>query len=103
MEKAFRSLKGVVKLQPIRHWLAQRVTAHVFICYLAYLLLALLKFRLRPLALSPQQALDELHTMYKVDLRDAKHGFQISRVVTLSKKQETILKAIDRKLLKTEN
>ncbi len=66
-------------------------------------LLALLKFRLRPLALSPQQALDELHTMYKVDLRDAKHGFQISRVVTLSKKQETILKTIDRKLLKAEN
>jgi len=57
----------------------------------------------RPLTLSPQQALDELHTVYKVYLRDAKHGFQISRVVTLSKKQETILKAIDRKLLKTEN
>jgi len=102
VEKAFRSLKGVVKLQPIRHWLAQRVTAHVFICYLAYLLLSLLKFRLRPLALSPQQALDELHTMYKVYLRDAKHGFQISRVVTLSKKQETILKTIGRKLLKAE-
>ena len=103
VEKAFRSLKGVVKLQPIRHWLAQRVTAHVFICYLAYLLLALLKFRLRPLALSPQQALDELHTMYKVYLRDAKRGFQISRVVTLSKKQETILKTIDRKLLKAQD
>src|SRR5205807_2488175 len=80
-----------------------RVTAHVFICYLAYLLLSLLKFRLRPLALSPQQTLDELHTMYKVYLRDAKHGFQISRVVTLSKKQEAILKTIDRKLLKAEN
>lgn len=103
VEKAFRSLKGVIKLQPIRHWLAPRVIAHVFICYLAYLLLALLKFRLRPLALSPQRALDELHTMYKVYLRDAKHGFQISRVVTLSKKQEAILKTIDRKLLKAES
>ncbi len=103
VEKAFRSLKGVVKLQPIRHWLAQRVTAHVFICYLAYLLLSLLKFRLRPLALSPQQALDELHTMYKVYLRDANHGFQISRVVTLSKRQEAILKTIDRKLLKAQD
>ena len=41
--------------------------------------------------------------MYKVYLRDAKHGFQISRVVTLSKKQETILKTIDRKLLKAKN
>ena len=99
VEKAFRSLKGVIKLQPVRHWLAQRVMAHVFLCYLAYLLLALLQFRLRPLRVSPEQALDELGTMYKVYLRDPKRGFQISRVVTLNKKQETILKTIDRKLL----
>ena len=31
VEKAFHSLKGVVNLQPIRHWLYNRVTAHVFI------------------------------------------------------------------------
>ena len=99
VEKAFRSLKGVVKLRPIRHWLAQRVVAHVFICYLAYLLLALLKFRLKAQGISPEAALEELQTMYKVCLRDPKNGFTISRVVTLSKRQETILKALDRKLL----
>lgn len=102
VEKAFRALKGVIKLQPIRHWLAQRVIAHVFICYLAYLLLALLKFRLKVLGLSPEAALDELSSMYKVYLRDAKNVFKISRVVTLTKKQETILKAIDPKLLASE-
>jgi transposase len=93
----------VVKLQPIRHWLAQRVVAHVFICYLAYLLLSLLKFRLKAQGLSPEAALDELETMYKVYLRDADNVFKISRVVTLSKRQETILKAVDRKLLQSEN
>jgi transposase len=103
VEKAFRSLKGVVKLQPIRHWLSQRVIAHVFICYLAYLLLALLKFRLKSLGISPVEALDELNTMYKVYLRDSKHVFKISRVITLTKKQETILKTINRKLLTMEN
>ena len=102
VEKAFRSLKGVVKLQPIRHWLSQRVIAHVFICYLAYLLLSLLKFRLKPLGISPEDALDELKTMYKVYLQDEKQVFKISRVVTLTKRQETILKTIDRKLLKLE-
>jgi transposase len=102
VEKAFHSLKGVVKLRPIRHWLAERVIAHVFICSLAYLLLSLLQYRLRPLGLSPEKALDELDTMYKVYLRDAKRGFQISRVVTLTKKQEDILKTIDRKLLKAK-
>ena len=63
VEKAFRSLKGVIKLQPIRHWLSQRVIAHVFICYLAYLLLSLLKFRLKSLGISPEDALEELKTM----------------------------------------
>jgi hypothetical protein len=103
VEKAFRSLKGVVKLQPIRHWLAHRVVAHVFICYLAYLLLSLLKFRLKAMGISPTDALDELETMYKVYLRDANNVFKISRVVTLSKRQESILKAVDRKLLQSEN
>ena len=103
VEKAFRSLKGVVKLRPIRHWLYQRVVAHVFICYLAYLLLSLLKFRLKSLNLSPEEALDELATMYKVYLRDSKHAFKISRVVILSKKQESILRAINRKLLEAKD
>ena len=103
VEKAFRSLKGVIKLQPIRHWLAPRVVAHVFICYLAYLLLSLLKYRLQSQGISPEAALDELETMYKVYLRDDNNIFKISRVVTLSKKQESILKAVDRKLLQPES
>jgi transposase len=103
VEKAFRALKGIVKLQPIRHWLSQRVIAHVFICYLAYLLLALLKYRLKPTGLSPEEALDELSTMYKVYLQDSKHVHRLSRVVTLTRRQETILKAINPALLKAQN
>jgi len=99
VEKAFRSLKGIATLRPIRHWLYNRVIAHVFICYLAYLLLSLLKVRLQKVHMSPQEALRELDTMYKVYLRDPKKGFKISRVVTLTKKQETILKAVNKKLL----
>ena len=79
------------------------MNAHVFICYLAYLLLSLLKYRLLPLNVSPEKALDELDTMYKVYLRDSKRKLQISRVVTVTKKQEEILKAIDPKLLKDKD
>ena len=103
VEKAFRSLKGITQLRPIRHWLADRVRAHVFLCYLAYLLLSLLQYRLRHTEFTAESALLELGTMYKVYLRDAKHVFRLSRVVALTKKQEAILKAIDRKLLTTEN
>jgi transposase len=99
VEKAFRSLKGVIKLQPIRHWLSHRVVAHVFICYLAYLLLSLLRFRLKSVEISPEEALSELKSMYKVYLKDKSNTLRLSRIVALTKKQETILKALDPKLL----
>jgi Transposase DDE domain len=101
VEKAFHSLKGIIQLRPIRHWLAERVHAHVFLCYLAYLLLSLLQYRLRKTDFTAESALLELNTMYKVYLRDAKNRFQLSRVVTLTKKQELILKAVDKSLLKS--
>ena len=100
VEKAFRTLKGITRLRPVRHWLYNRVTAHVFVCYLAYLLLALLQYRLAKLDLTAEEALTELETMYKVYLRDTRKGFQLARVVTMTKKQEAILKAVDRKLAK---
>ena len=100
VEKAFRTLKGVTRLRPIRHWLYNRVTAHVFICYLAYLLLSLLQYKLQKHEITAEEALLELDSMYKVYLRDDKKGFKVSRVVTLTKKQEAILKAVDRKILK---
>jgi transposase len=101
IEKAFRSLKGITQLRPIRHWLAERVQAHVLLCYLAYLLLSLLQHRLRQTDFTAESALLELNSMYKVYLRDAKNRFQLSRVVTLTKKQESILKAVDKSLLKS--
>jgi transposase len=99
IEKAFHNIKGIVRLQPIRHWLGNRVKAHVFICYLSYLLLSLLKYRLKKINMSPLMALRELETMYKVYLKDSTGVFKISRVVTLTKKQQLILKTINKKLL----
>ena len=101
VEKAFRTLKGITQLRPVRHWLAERVQAHVLICYLAYLLLSLLEYRLRKTDFSAESALLELSTMYKVYLRDVKNRFHLSRVVALNKKQELILKTIDGALLKS--
>jgi transposase len=101
VEKAFRTLKGITSLRPIRHWLYNRVTAHVFICYLSYLLLTLLQYHIDKLEISAEDALTDLESMYKVYLRDAKKGFTLSRVVTMSKRQELILKAVDKRLVKT--
>lgn len=99
IEKAFQSLKGVVKVRPIRHWLYNRVISHIFVCYLAYLLLSLLKLSLKKIDLSPIRALRELDSLYKVYIKDKKKGFEISRTVALTKIQEKILKTIDKELL----
>ncbi len=99
VEKAFHSMKGIIKVRPIRHWLYDRVTAHIFICYLSYLLLSLLRLSIKKLDMSPMVALQELGSLYKVYMRDNNKGFKISRTVALTKVQEKILKAIDKKLL----
>jgi len=101
IEKAFRTLKGVVNLGPIRHWLYNRVVAHVFICYLSFLLLSILKIKLDKINMTPIHALNELSSLYKVYMKDQKKGFRLHRVVALSKKQESILRTIDKKLLKS--
>jgi transposase len=50
IERAFRSLKTVdLEIRPIRHWTAQRVRAHVFLCMLAYHVEWLLREALAPL------------------------------------------------------
>jgi len=98
VEKAFRCLKGITQLRPVRHWLHNRVTAHIMICYLSYVLLIVLKQYLFKLNLPPEKALQQLDTMYKVYMKDSKKKFKISRIVTLTKVQKDILGAIDKKL-----
>jgi hypothetical protein len=58
-------------------------------------------YKLQKYKITVEEALLELDSMYKVYLQDEKKGFQVSRVVTLTKKQEVILKAVDRKILKS--
>lgn len=103
VEKAFRCLKGVTQLRPIRHWLYNRVIAHVMICYLSYVLLIALKQYLQKLNISSEKALQHLDSMYKVYMKDTKKKFKMSRIVTLTKIQKDILRAIDKRLVKTKS
>jgi transposase len=99
VEKAFQSIKGIVRLRPIRHWLYNRVIGHVFICYLSYLLLSILRLRLKKINLSPVKALQELDSLYKIYMKDSKKDYEVTRVVALNKMQEKILRTVDKKLL----
>jgi transposase len=97
IEKSFHVLKSIVSIQPVRHWLWRRVKAHIFICYLAYLHLAWMKMLLRKnnISLSPVKALQELETIYTVNLTDKKTHMTTTRTVPLTKEQEKIYRALD--------
>lgn len=90
VEKAFQSLKGIVRIRPIRHWLYNRVISHIFICYLSYLLLALLRLELKKINMSPMTALQELDSLYKVYMKDKQKEFKITMTVALTKIQKKI-------------
>lgn len=65
VENAFRHIKDVVQLRPIRHWSDPRVLGHVFICVMAYMLERLLDHRLEQAGenMTARTALDELSTI----------------------------------------
>lgn len=102
IEKAFRTLKGITRIRPIRHWLEQRVKTHIFICYLSYLLLSIVDYKLKQanLTISAAEALHKLHTVYKVHLTDPKSKNTFEKIVTYTKEHKEILRAIDPALLK---
>jgi len=100
VEKAFRSMKSILGLKPIKHWLEERVKSHIFICYISYLLISLLETKLRKMDISAVTALDKLNTAYKVSLKNKKNKNEFEKIVTLSKEQEKIINAVDKKILK---
>jgi len=95
IERAFKQLKGILGLRPIRVWLKKHVNSHIRICYLAYAILSLMNFKLRRLKISSVDALDSLKYGYKVSLIDEKHNYNWSLTVPLEPNQKNILRALN--------
>lgn len=94
VERAFKQMKGILNLRPIRVWLKDHVEGHVRICYLAYAILSLINYKLRKLDISAIEALDNLKQGYKIELFDATNKHSWDLTVELEPKQRKILKAI---------
>jgi transposase len=91
-EKAFRNLKTFIKIRPIRHWLDQRVKAHIFLCVLAYLLESVLEYKVRKMGYSMTgwELLERLHDVKLVSYK--KGSIVINKLVGVSKDIETVFK-----------
>jgi len=92
VERAFKHLKGVLSLRPIRVWLSNHITGHIKICYLAYAILSLMNYKLKKINVSAIEALESLRYGYRVSLRDSTSNHEWSVHVPLEPKQKEILK-----------
>jgi transposase len=99
VEKSFKTIKGVLSLHPLRVKILERVSAHVKICYLSFCILTLMNFKLKKIGISAVEAIDELSSGHKVILEDNTNNRKWSKIVTLKKIQEKILRALGCEIL----
>ena len=97
VERAFKQMKGVLDLRPVRVWLTSHIEGHVKICYLAYSILSYLSYILEKKEISGSEALDSLRTGYRVYLEDQKNKFRWESIVALSAVQKEIMDVVIKK------
>jgi len=95
VERSFKQLKGPLALHPLRAWNLQNIQSNIKICYLAYSILSLIAYKVKPLALSGIEALNKLNGGFKVYLEDKNTNKVVEKVITLSSNQEQILNALN--------
>lgn len=94
IERAFKQIKGILNLRPIRVWLKEHVEGHIAICYLAYAILSLMNHKLKKINISAIEAITSLKHGYKVNLQTKKDNQKWDLYVPLQPKQKNILKEI---------
>jgi transposase len=94
IEKVFRSMRGTLELEPVRHRLRQRVASYIFTGYLAYMLLSILACKLRRAKIeqSPDEVLDMLEEIEEVTFRRGEKEF--SKITRLTIEQKNVIKAL---------
>ena len=115
IERSFKTLKSVLAVHPIRHWLDGKVKGHLFICYLSLVLLTtlgvlVLKQGKKAIkGITPERALKELMKIYIIEYSNASlmgKNEKVAKktyykVITLSNLQRDILSAISLDLEKS--
>lgn len=94
VERAFKQIKGVLNLRPIRVWLKDHVEAHIKICYLAYAILSFMNHKLKKMNISSVDVLNSLKHGYKVKLMSEKDNFEWDLYVPLEPKQKKMLQSL---------
>jgi len=94
IEKVFRSMKGTLEFEPLRHRLRWRVISYLFTGYLAYMLLSVLAHRLKLAGIkeSPEEVLEMLEEIEEVIIR--RDGKEFSKITKLTREQAEMVEAL---------
>ena len=76
VEDAFRVNKHDLKMRPIFHWTPKRIKSHILICYMAYALVAMVKYKLKKanVGLSVERIREELGYLQASIVKDTVSG-----------------------------
>lgn len=94
IERAFKEMKGILSLRPIRVWRREQVKGHVRVCYIAYAILSLLGYHCKRLGCSVVDIMEKLKAGYKIYLRDRSSGQSWETSVVLQKELQDLLKEL---------
>ena len=104
LEKVFCCIKQPMGLRPIRHWLDGRGKAHIFMCYLSYLLMKTLERILKEvgLTMNAENALKQLSTKKYVVVTNLNGNTTTSKLSIPSTEQRQIMDVLNRDYIKPE-
>lgn len=104
IEKAFCCIKQPIGLRPIRHWLDGRVKAHIFICYLSYLLMKTLEHMLKKggLKMNAENSLKQLGRVKYVVVTNPEGDITTSKLSIPSREQRQIMDVLGVEYIKSE-
>jgi len=93
IEKIFNCFKNWLELHPVRHFEEGNVDVYVFICYLAYLVLALYKHHLGAVGWKGvREGLEELGRIRKITVDFGKE--KMDKITVLTKEQKEIIEKL---------
>jgi len=99
IEKVFRTMKTTEEVEPVRHRLEERVRAYLFVCVLAYRLLAYLQHKMRSISTKNdtwERADSLLDELGRVERMKVKLGRQVKTwYLNIPQKTEKTLKEIE--------
>jgi transposase len=93
IEKIFNCFKSWLEMQPVRHFEEGHIDVYIFICYLAYLAIALYKNQINSNGWEGvREGLEEMGRIRKTTLTIG--GEEIEKLTVFTKEQKEILKKL---------